>query len=224
MIQEVASNNETKEINEKPLEGFRLIKPELEMDTKALNEAVNAEFNNASIDSVFDDNSFEDSVKTTNIEDMPFNKNETMSEIESIKTRNDALENQRHPETDVLFVRKTVELPGGKKIEGVFPVFKSEFDAKISSDKYLNSDKEQFIECNKQLYNAIEANPELKEKFSPDQIAQIKDGIQDGSAPDGYVWNHNEEPGKLQLVDANTHAKTGHTGGRALWGGGSEFR
>ncbi|WP_423408368.1 HNH endonuclease [Heyndrickxia sp. MSNUG] len=33
-----------------------------------------------------------------------------------------------------------------------------------------------------------------------------------------------EEPGVLQLVDRETHASVGHTGGRELWGGGSEYR
>ena len=64
----------------------------------------------------------------------------------------------------------------------------------------------------------------MKEKFTPEQIEQIKDGVEDGTAPDGYVWHHNEETGKMELVDADVHAKTGHTGGRAIWGGGTENR
>ncbi|WP_416135628.1 HNH endonuclease [Bacillus velezensis] len=28
----------------------------------------------------------------------------------------------------------------------------------------------------------------------------------------------------MQLVDADIHGKTGHTGGRNIWGGGSEYR
>lgn len=30
--------------------------------------------------------------------------------------------------------------------------------------------------------------------------------------------------GVLQLVDEETHAQTGHTGGREIWGGGSDYR
>jgi hypothetical protein len=28
----------------------------------------------------------------------------------------------------------------------------------------------------------------------------------------------------MQLVDSAVHAKTGHLGGRTIWGGGSEYR
>ena len=41
---------------------------------------------------------------------------------------------------------------------------------------------------------------------------------------EGYTWHHNEQPGVLQLVDEETHAETGHTGGREILGGGSEYR
>ena len=145
-------------------------------------------------------------------------------EIIFINTRNQVLENQKHPITGVKFERKIIDLPNGERISGVFPNFDSMFDAYISEDKYLKSDKEQFKECNKQLYESIQSNPELKEKFSDEQIEQIKDGVDDGTAPDGYVWNHDAETGKLQLVDFDIHEKTGHTGGRHLWGGGDEYR
>ena len=82
------------------------------------------------------------------------------------------------------------------------------------------SDKEQFAECNKQLKEAIAKDPELKEKFTPEQLEQIENG----DTPDGYTWHHDAEKGKMQLVDSETHAKTGHTGGKAIWGGGQENR
>ncbi len=141
-----------------------------------------------------------------------------------IHTINEFLEGQKHPDTGVPFDRRVIDLPSGQKIEGVFPRFDSAFDAKISEEYYLKSDYIQFKECNKQLYDALENNPELKSKFSLEQIEQIKDGISDGSAPDGYVWHHDAESGKLQLVDSNIHAKTNHTGGRFVWGGGSDYR
>jgi hypothetical protein len=139
-------------------------------------------------------------------------------------TRNHGQENDVHPMTGVPFVKKILEMPNGEWIEGVFPEFSSDFDAKLPEDMYLESDKTQFQECNRQLYEAIEADPKLKEKFTAEQIEQIKDGIDEGTAPDGYVWNHDAEAGKMQLVNSDIHAKTGHTGGRFLWGGGSENR
>ena len=45
MIKETASNNEVKETNSKPLDGFSNIRPEIEMTAKALNDAVTAELN-----------------------------------------------------------------------------------------------------------------------------------------------------------------------------------
>ena len=141
-----------------------------------------------------------------------------------ILTKNHSLEGDKHPITGVPFERRIVTLPGGEKIEGVFAKFDSLFDAKIPKEAFKASDKVQFKECNKQLLEAIERNPEMKKKFTKDQIEQIREGVHDGSAPDGFVWHHDTEAGKIQLVDEATHAKTGHDGGRMLWGGGSEYR
>lgn len=63
-------------------------------------------------------------------------------------------------------------------------------------------------------------NPQLKNKFTVEQL----EDIELGDIPDGFTWHHNEEVGKMQLVDTVTHNKTGHTGGRNIWGGGSDAR
>lgn len=141
-----------------------------------------------------------------------------------IETKNQGLENDVHPITGVPFERRTVRLPDGEWVSGVFPRFKSVFDAKISQDKYQETDKKQFKECNKQILEAIAKDPQLKKKFSKEQIEQIEEGVKDGSAPEGYVWHHDAEAGTIQLVDAEVHSKVGHTGGRCLWGGGSYNR
>ena len=48
------------------------------------------------------------------------------------------------------------------------------------------------------------------------------DDIQEGRTPKGYVWHHNEEPGKMQLVRREDHDRAiggaAHTGGSSLWG------
>jgi len=139
-------------------------------------------------------------------------------------TRNESLENTVHPITGVPFERKTIMNENGEMIEGVFPNFESIFDAKIPEELYGESDKKQFKYCNEQLYEAIENNPDLKKQFSEEQLEQIKEGLTDGTAPDGYVWHHDAECGKIQLVEYNTHAQTGHTGGRVVWGGGNDNR
>ena len=140
-----------------------------------------------------------------------------------IITRNESLEGDNHPITGVPFERKVVEV-NGKNIEGVFPVFDAVYEAKLPKDMYEKSDREQFKECDNQLYKDVEKYPVLKNQFNTEQLEQIKDGTIDGTAPDGYVWHHNEEAGKMQLVDFDTHAKTGHTGGRSIWGGGNNNR
>ena len=140
------------------------------------------------------------------------------SNLKHIPAMNEHLENKEHPDTGVPFEKKAVQMPNGEWIESVFPKFASEFDAKLPESMYLDSNREQFKECNKQLSEAIEKDPELKAKFSEEQIEQIKDGISDGTAPDGFVWHHDIEVGKMQLVDAEIHAKTAHRGGRSTWG------
>lgn len=140
-----------------------------------------------------------------------------------IHTRNESLEGDKHPHTGVPFIRKIVDTPSGEKVEGVFANFEAVFKAEISKELYLEGNKTQFKECNRQLAEKIDSDPDFAKQFTKDQIEQIRDGISDGSAPDGYVWHHEPESGVLSLVDSETHALTGHTGGRFIWGGGSEF-
>ena len=134
--------------------------------------------------------------------------------------RNKDLEGKKHPETGVPFVRKTVIDGDGREVSVVVPEFDSDFDAQLPEELEKSSDKEQFAECNKQLKEAIKNDPELKKKFTDEQLEQIENG----DTPDGYTWHHDAEKGKLQLVDSEVHAKTGHTGGRTIWGGGQENR
>ena len=37
------------------------------------------------------------------------------------------------------------------------------------------------------------------------------------STPKGFTWHHHQITGRMQLVDSNIHAETGHTGGFSLW-------
>ena len=121
-------------------------------------------------------------------------------------------------ENGVPYERKTVNIHG-REVEGVFPKFDSKFDAQLPEDLEKASNAKQFSECNKQLKSAIESDNDLKSKFTEDQLADINDGF----TPEGYVWHHNEEPGKMQLVKIEDHDRTqggaAHTGGKALWGG-----
>lgn len=137
-----------------------------------------------------------------------------------IKTINDSLEGQKHPDTGVPYERKVVETDTGEKVEGVFPKFKSEFDVQLPEELEKATDKKQFDECNRRLKEKCDSDPAFKSKFTPDQQADIDAG----RTPEGYTWHHNEEKGKMQLVDSDTHWDTRHTGGRNIWGGGSDNR
>lgn len=141
------------------------------------------------------------------------------NEVNRIKCRNSELEGKTHPETGVPFTRRQVEVDG-KQFEVIVPEFDSTFDAELPKEMYDASDREQFKECNKQLKEAVENDKDLCSKFDEEQLEQIRNG----ETPDGYTWHHDAEPGKMQLVDTETHQKTGHTGGRSIWGGGTENR
>lgn len=140
--------------------------------------------------------------------------------VREMATRNECLEGDFHPITGRPFERNTVIDADGNLVAGVFPKFDSVFDAQLPDNLLQASDSEQFAECNSQLIEAIEKDPSLSKKFSPEQMEQIKNG----DTPDGYTWHHHEELGKMQLVDAEIHAHTGHTGGRSIWGGGRDYR
>ena len=118
-------------------------------------------------------------------------------------------------ENGVPYERRTIEI-NGVKIEGVFPKFDSAFDTELSPDNYKS--KAYAKECNAKLKEAIENDPELKSKFTPEQLKDIEEG----RTPSGYVWHHNEEPGKMQLVKREDHDRAiggaAHTGGSSLWG------
>lgn len=141
---------------------------------------------------------------------------------EELETRNDHLNGFEHPETGVPFVEKTVDLPNGQVVEGTFPVFDETFNVMIAEELYLESDDIHFGVANDTLYQAIVENSNLANelRFTQSDVGALANG----QTPEGYTWHHNEEPGHIQLVDEEAHANTAHTGGRAIWGGGSEFR
>lgn len=161
---------------------------------------------------------FGEGVSPKNVKD--FNEADKKLNIERVKCRNEELEGKEHPVTEVKYERRIVDDGDGNLKEGVFPQFKSEFTATLSPDEYKSTDSVQFDRANKQLKEAVAANPDLASKFTPQQLEMIDAG----KKPKGFTWHHSEETGKLQLVDSKIHASTGHTGGQNIWGGGTENR
>ena len=121
-------------------------------------------------------------------------------------------------EKGVPYERRIVEV-NGVKIEGVFPVFDSVFDTQLDPDNLKTNAYAK--ECNAKLKEAIANDPELRSKFTEEQLKDIEEG----RTPTGYVWHHNEEPGKMQLVKREDHDRViggaAHTGGNSLWGADS---
>jgi len=124
------------------------------------------------------------------------------------KIRNESLAGKVHPRTGVPFTK-----------DG-FPIFNSVHDVELPEYLYKATDREQFTHVTNSLWNEIQHNPKLAEKFSKKQLEQIRAG----HTPTGYTWHHHETPGKMQLVKTAEHQATGHTGGKSIWGGGKECR
>lgn len=147
---------------------------------------------------------------------------QSLGQVQSIETTNEDLAGQVHMVTAVPFESKVIDLPNGTTIEGVFPLFESNYSAFLAQSDYLASDQTQFAMANEQLSLAIQENP-----FLATEIGLTNNDLIDlthGETPEGFTWHHSENPGELQLVSTEDHSKTAHDGGRSLWGGGEEFR
>lgn len=164
--------------------------------------------------------SFETEKNIQNLSKIDEASEKGVSDIQKITCRNESLAGREHPVTGVPYVEKVVENADGEKIKVVVPEFDSTFNAQLPENLYQATDSKQFSECNAQLKKAIKKDPQLKDKFTSEQLEQIENN----DTPDGYTWHHHEEKGKMELVDSSIHNKTGHTGGKAIWGGGSENR
>ncbi|MCK8823442.1 HNH endonuclease [Fuchsiella alkaliacetigena] len=139
--------------------------------------------------------------------------------FENLDTINEDLKGEIHPETEVPFKERVINLDDGV-YKGVFPEFESDFQMELDQDLFNATDRAQFKEANNKLAQEIKNNPEFKEKFTERQLEQIEYG----KTPEGYTWHHSEEPGVMELVKTDVHGGTGHTGGRAIWGGGQQNR
>ena len=142
--------------------------------------------------------------------------------VKNIETRNSHLEGKPHPETGVPYERKIVENADGNKVNGVFPDFNvyRQFEVTLPENLLKETDKNQAEFCNKKLKEAYDKGTINVDNFSKRQLEQIKDG----EKPQGFTWHHNEEKGRMELVKADIHQATGHTGGKSIWGGGKEAR
>jgi len=120
--------------------------------------------------------------------------------------RNEHLAGQRHPVTGVLFK------------ENGYPAFDSFIDIILPEELRGPevSDTRQFSEASRQVREILERSPETGTSLTPEQVEAIRKGW---PRIPGLTWHHHEDGVTLQLVDRDTHARTGHSGGRETSGG-----
>lgn len=120
--------------------------------------------------------------------------------------KNEHLAGQKHPVTGVPY--------NG----GGYPIF--EPIAEVTIPEELRSpevsDARQFADASRQLRETLEHKPVMATLFSPEQLEAIRQGW---PRIPGLTWHHHEDGMTLQLVDRDTHARTGHSGGRETSGG-----
>lgn len=95
--------------------------------------------------------------------------------------------------------------------------FYAKFDMVLDNSLLTASDTAQFQAATKSLAGAIKSNPSLAEQFTAKQLEQINSG---SAKISDFTWHHHQDTGRMQLVDTTIHSKTGHTGGKSIWGGG----
>ncbi|MED1741913.1 T7SS effector LXG polymorphic toxin [Bacillus swezeyi] len=150
----------------------------------------------------------EDKKKSVLVQAAPYTFKDPSGVTKTINLKMGHLKNKKHPVTGVQYDK-----------DG-FPIFKHVGEVKIDKKFYNASDPVQFRQATLLLKEKIMKNPELKKNFSDRQLQQISKG----KRPEGYTWHHHQKEGVMQLVDSDIHGKTGHTGGRNIWGGGSQNR
>ncbi|MFB8375146.1 HNH endonuclease [Paenibacillus taichungensis] len=101
-----------------------------------------------------------------------------------------------------------------------YPIFNSKQDIILPKKYYLEPDATQFEYLSKELYDQIVKNPSLEQRFTETEIQLLKEG----KVPKTLTWHHHQDSGKMQIVDYFEHQAAGHTGGRAIWGGGKKGR
>ncbi|SFX83287.1 A nuclease of the HNH/ENDO VII superfamily with conserved WHH [Thermoactinomyces sp. DSM 45891] len=67
----------------------------------------------------------------------------------------------------------------------------------------------------KSLLEKLESDKDLRDEF----VKANHKWIEAGEDPVGYTWHHNQDEGKMQLVESKVHGAVRHTGGRPTWGG-----
>ncbi|WP_083445825.1 HNH endonuclease [Gallaecimonas pentaromativorans] len=101
-----------------------------------------------------------------------------------------------------------------------FPIFTT-YDTYIDNEHIGSAkEKEHFKAANENLLKNIEKDPTLAKKMGLTKMDLRNMKKNSSKAPDGFVWHHHQDVGRMQLVRADLHDSFRHSGGMAIWGGG----
>ncbi|CCP04098.1 YD repeat-containing protein [Erwinia amylovora Ea644] len=106
----------------------------------------------------------------------------------------------------------------------------------LDSSEYGLPDSEHFKRGNKSVYERMQNDSAFKREMQT-KYPRVVDHVQPSARgnfkptpPKDMTWHHENQPGKLSLVDYNDH-KSYHkiyhpdgSGGRKKWGGGTKCR
>ena len=135
----------------------------------------------------------------------------------------------------VRYVQKIVDI-NGKNIQVVVPEFPHKFDLQMQDLDLQKLGYEEGIEqlliesgpkqntiLWKHIKQEVDAgNLEYTSKFTKKELSYIRsdDFLKSKKYRKlKYTWHHNEELGRMQLVDKGLHWKVKHTGGNSIWSG-----
>lgn len=129
----------------------------------------------------------------------------------------------------VLFSERIITLQSGVKVKGVFAKFPSIFKINLPKQNYLDTDVKQMNYAFLKFQRKLALDPTLQKMFPKDVVEEILSRkLKRVNEPiygiKGYIWHHSEQMGVLELVPTELHNSVKHTGGKAIWGGGSQLR
>ncbi|NMO77443.1 HNH endonuclease [Niallia alba] len=115
--------------------------------------------------------------------------------------KNGHMANKYHPVTKTFYNKNS------------FPVFPGK-SFTVSSKYWKSSKSTVWNQIKGDVKKAVTSDFNYSKLFNQKQINQIKNG----KFPDDFRLHHHEKSGNFQLVHKNLHDKTGHTGGKSIWG------
>ncbi|CAM5203991.1 T7SS effector LXG polymorphic toxin [Bacillus licheniformis] len=146
----------------------------------------------------------EDKKKSVFVQAAPYTYKDSSGATKTINLRMGHLKNDKHPITGVPYDK-----------DG-FPIFKVKHTLLLDKADYKKTRTAQFSILNKKLFKQIKENPIIQKDLGLTDKEVLM--LQAGFTPKKYTWHHHQIPGRMELVDSEIHAKTGHTGGQKIWG------